>query len=484
MSSARLSFTGAALTDLLLVGSARRANVLPGLPHIPGAAVRGHLAQRWLRSGADDDTFRDLFESGRLRFHTTHPTMTGDASLPVPLSLRTCKVAPLAAGHHTADTLVADQAPVCSAHGSLPTATKRVRGVVAPDGMLLDPEQRMVTRSRIGTIDDAAGSGMARHGALFTERRLAAGTRFVFEVDGDRDGLEQIAGLLAGDGDVITVGRARSVLGAVEVGPPQLVDLTAVAAPEGEATLTFLSDTILLDRWHRSIIALDDPSQLAAMLSVELDAPVAPDDVTILGAAARSTTVGGWDGREGGHKPIEPAIAAGSAVRFAVRRPEVLERLSAQPALGWRRAEGYGRFGLDHWLHTVTLHRTAAPGVPDTVDERRDRLAVTAAEVARHLSQDAGASRSLWQGIEATVRAGIVPTPQPEPEQAEQHAQSRSGRSADAGRAQRQARRQTIERFLAACRQLDIDPVGSDAVVLADDIGRELDLLATHGRGR
>lgn len=484
MSTTRLVFHGTALTDLLLVGSARRANVLAGVPFLPGSAIRGHLAQRWLRTGSDDDTFRDLFESGRLRFHTTHPTVTSEATLPAPLSMRTCKVAPLATGHDTADTLTSTTAPVCTAHGPLPTATKRVRGVVAPDGTLLDPEQRMVTRSRIGTVDDDTGSGLARHGALFTERRLAAGTRFVFEIDGDQPGLDCIAGLLGRAGDVVTVGRARSVLGAVEVGEPQLLDLPAVPPPTGEVALTFLSDTILLDPWHRSIVALDEPAQLATLLSVELGTPVTPTDITVLGAAARSTTVGGWDARERGHKPIEPAIAAGSVVRFGTDRTDLLELLAAQPALGWRRAEGYGRFGLDHWLHTVTLHRAAQPGVPSTVDAGRDRLASTAAEVANQLATNVGASRSLWQGIEATVRAGVIPTPQAEPDPAEQHAQSRSGRSADAGRTQRTARRATIDGFLAACTRLGIDPVGPDGIVLADDIGRELDLLAARGRGR
>lgn len=485
MTETQLTFQGTALTDLLLVASARRSNVLSSHPYIPGAALRGHLAQRWLRDRDDDERFRTIFESGAVRFHTAHPTVGQQATLPAPLSRRTCKTDPHEPGHFSEDTLGAQHAPVCASHGAQPTATKRVHGVIAPDGTVIDPDRMMVTRGRIATVDDAEGSGLAERNKLFTERRIGAGTTFVFEIDGQREALEQLVELLERHGDVITVGRARSVLGAVETSTLELRDRpTNEAAGTGPLTVTFLSDTILLDSWHRSILALDNEAVLAKMLSLELDRPISDTDIEILGSAVRATSVGGWDGREGGHKPIEPAIAAGSAVRIALQEPELRVLLGNKGALGWRTAEGFGRIGIDHWGHMVTLRAPSHDRSSERIDAHRDRIAQVARDSAVDLARRHAVSRSLWQGIEATIRSGQVPQTggtDGEPGTG-QHAQSRSGRSAMAGRAQRLARRAAVEAFNAACAQLSIPATGTDAINLADDIGRELDLIDAKKR--
>lgn len=489
MTASRLTLPGTALTDLLLVNSARRGNVLASHPFIPGAALRGHLAQRWLRDRADDERFRHLFESGAVRFHTAQPTAGPDPSLPAPLSRRTCKINAFEPGHFSDDTLTLDSAPVCTAHGEGPsdeqaTATKRVRGVLTPDGTVIDPGQLMVTRGRIGTVDDATGSGLAAHQALFTERRIAADTRFVFEIDGAAEDLEAVAALLDPAGDVITVGRARSVLGAVEVGAHELQPLPAAEVEDdGPITLTFLSDTVLVDVWHRSVVALDDPEVLARVLTMELDHPVTAASIELHGSAVRATTVGGWDGRDRWHKPIEPAIAAGSAIRFTCTNRAPLALLAARSALGWRTAEGFGRIGINHWTHTVALHDQSSTRTGAHSDQRRDRIAEVAAAHAQELTNTHAVSRSLWQGVEATVRSGVSPQV-PDEDEDVGHAQSRSGRSAQAGRAQRIARREAIKAFLAACRKLKIDPISTDGVHLADDIGRELDLLEAARKDR
>ena len=488
MTTSRLTFRGTALTDLLLVNSARRGNVLASHPFIPGAALRGHLAQRWLRDRADDERFRHLFESGAVRFHTAHPTAGPEPTLPAPLSRRTCKINPFEPGHFSDDTLTLDSAPVCTAHGDpapneQATATKRVRGVLAPDGVVIDPGQLMVTRGRIGTVDDATGSGLAAHQALFTERRIGADTAFVFEIDGAAEDLEAIAALLDPDGDVVTVGRARSVLGAVEVGAHELQELPVTPiADDGPITLTFLSDTVLVDVWHRSVVALDDPEVLARLLTMELDHPVAAESIELYGSAVRATTVGGWDGRDRWHKPIEPAIAAGSAIRFTCTDRAALSLLAARSALGWRTAEGFGRIAIDHWTHNVALRGQPSMATDTGRDGRRDRIAQVAAAHARTLADTHAVSRSLWQGIEETVRSGL-PLRLPHVDD-DRHPQSDSGRSAQAGWEQRRARRKAIEAFNGACSHLKIAPGSTDRIHLADDIGRELDLLTAPEKDR
>lgn len=482
----RIEVEATAGSDLLLRDSQRRDNVMTSHDYIPGSAIRGHLAARWLaRHGGPDEAFHQAFDRGLVTFSHANPLVEGRLAIPAPLTLRTCKTHRLGPGHLAASTAFAADVPSCphASHGEAGGSTRRVQGYVTADGHVLGPGALRVVRTRIGTTDDPLGRGVAADGALFTESRLAAGTQFTIRIEGRQDLVEQLRDLLDPDGDVVTVGRARTVMGRLETGAStDPVEILPVEPAGGDVhTLTFVSDTVLLDRLQRSVVALGDPAVLASTLASELGVDVSADHLDVLpGTQVRPTLVGGWDAQDRGPKPTDIAVAAGSTIAFRVRSPELIAALARAPRLGWRRAEGFGEVALDHPVHRVErLHEAARHSVRP--DDRRSTIARKALDVAGSLRKG-GLTRTAWQGIEATVRGGRDLEPDERRAAASKHAQSRSGRGAGAGDRRRATRNDAIEALQTAADELGIEMVSADAALLADDIGRELDLLDLEAR--
>lgn len=397
-----------ARSDLLLRSSRRGGNVLDTLRHIPGSAIRGALAARWVERHGADARFRDVFLSGRVRFHDARADIDDHEAFVVPLSFVTSKERPLEA--HTADLVSGAERPA-----GVPL--RRVRGEMTLHGVVRAGGPPTVVRSRIGTFGDEgdaegtsdpardarARRGLAAEGKLFSETRLAAGTTFTARVSGDGTLLVELAErLLPAQGpDSLRVGRSRTVLGLADVTWGAVAStVPGDVAGDGAHTLVALSDLVLLDVFQRAIVDLD-AAALAAMLGV------ARDEVEVLpGGEVRATEVGGWDGPN--HMParVDRAVRAGSTVRF--RAPaEAVRRLAADPWVGWRRAEGHGHVAVDWPLHRLTsLHAAGAPAVEVPPAEERD---ARIADAASRLIEESGTgiSSTLWSQVVEAVRVGI-----------------------------------------------------------------------------
>lgn len=481
-----------ARSDLLLRSSRRQGNVLDTLRHIPGSAVRGALAARWVERHGADERFRDIFLSGRVRFHDARASIEGHEAFVVPLSFVTSKERPLEA--HTADLVTGAERPA-----GVPL--KRVRGEMTLDGVVRAGGPPTVVRSRIGTFgdeDEAEGTpdparegrarrGLAAEGLLFSETRLAAGTTFTARVSGDAALLAELAErLIPAQGlDHLRVGRSRTVLGLAEVDWEDVAPSTPGEVADDEVhTLVALSDLVLLDAFQRPIVDLD-AAALAAMLGV------AGEEVEVLpGGEVRATEVGGWDGPNRMPVRVDRAVRAGSTVRF--RAPaDAVRRLAADPWVGWRRAEGNGHVAIDWPVHRLTRLRASGGAAPE--GRPSDARDVGLADAASKLIDGLGVvSSTLWSQVVEAVRVGVDLTTVSADGKAGpvrgdgKDAERAAGRGAGAGRGRRGERVSIAAALVERFRELGIDgPADGEArLALVVHAGREVRLRELAQRDR
>lgn len=483
-----------AVSDLLLRSSRRGGNVLETLPHIPGSAVRGALGARWVERHGVDERFRELFQSGRLRFHAARADIEGREAFVVPLSFVTAKEQPFASD--TLDLVTGAPRP-----DGVPL--RRVRGEMTVDGLVRAGGPPTVTRSRIATFaeedstedgpeparQDRALRGLAAQGALFSETRLSAGTGFTVRISGEQELLEELADrLLPTSGpDTLRIGRSRTVLGLADVvwhavGPAPTSDLAA----EEVHTLVALSDLVLLDEYQRAVVDLD-AGALAAMLGVT------PDEVEVLpGGAVRATEVGGWDGPNRMPARVDRAVRAGSTVRF--RAPsDAVQRLAADPWVGWRRAEGHGHVALDWSVHRLTSLREATVAMTsEAASAARERdLAGRAQRLVQGLGGSAPGS-TVWSQVVEAVRSGVDLAGLASGQDAREgrgdgkDSERRAGRGSGAGRDRRAERGEIARAVVAAFTEAGITgPDDAEArLALVVHAGREVRLRELARRER
>ncbi len=487
--SRRIEVRGTALatSELLLRARKRADNVMESLPYVPGSALRGALAARWLASREPDARFQQLFQSGRVRFEHAYPLAEDEPTVPAPFTLLACKLDGFHPGHFAGDVITRQGLQLCEAadHGPRPAALKRQRGFVTVptngEGRFVAHDHALVSRQRIGTMSD--GSRRAAQQALFEERLVAAGSRFGVAIRGEAEDVEALlegCQLPVGQPIPLSVGRARTVLGEVEVqlDEPQPAETTPPPATDTSRTLMFHSDTVLLDGYQRSITAVSHPEVLATEV-LGCDAA----DVEVHEAAVRTTPAGGWDALHRTSKPVDTAIAAGSVVRFSAPE-EAVARLVSAGGIGWRQAEGYGAVAIDSPVHGQVRWQAWPTRRGEPTSDRRQQIATAARDVAAELFK-ARVSRSAWQGIAQTVRDGGQPTVrqhhaegQRSEERQATDRQSLSGRSGRAGEQQRDRRRRAVEQYDAACDTLQLASQ-HERVWLVDDVAAE---LALRGR--
>lgn len=344
--------------ELALGGRPEAGNLVPGLAYVPGSTLRGALAARW-QGDRGSEAFRRAFLSGRVRFGYLYPEDAQAAALPVPLSLRTCKLRPGAVrrgGHGFVDLLEEPWAEHCPQEGCSGRLVPWDRGFQGQaeepaEGLAVSPHNRIERRSQT-VVDD----GLFAYQVLPEGRRLRGYLRA--ESGEDMALLLDGLGLEPGEPFPLRVGRRKGALGylrcflAAYAGTDGGVGLFP-AAPEipgrwreGEALrIDLLTPAIVLDRFlgYRESLAPAD-------LGLERRAF---DD-----AFARSQILAGWHGAHRLPKGDEVAVRAGSC--YLLLRPESgadgeLRALAeaARRGIGRRRAEGFG---------VVAVRRVAAPG--------------------------------------------------------------------------------------------------------------------------
>lgn len=391
------------------------SSVQETFPYVPGAALLGACGQSWILANglarpAENETFRELFLDGGLRFLNAYPEHSGGRDgqrlLPVPRSIRALKRARprvardvgLAGGPELRDLVTwpptddeqleraGSEATFCELDGDrLRSAATALRGAY-----------------HIQRSDSLRDRPDLQGRELFNYEAIEAGQTFVSAVLGSPENLASLAKHLR-SGAQLRMGRSAS---AEYGGQPVFLDL---AEPEA-----FLSecperpDRVLPeapepgpeDRRRRLVVMLTAPLlaadqdgaptlefprlELAAVLvrAGLLSGRNETNGLTLVAAFQASETVGGFSSVWRLPRPQWQAIAAGSVFVFELEVPvgsgvELDETTVAKiewESLGLRTAEGFGRFaiGLHGEQPELQWWRIEAPEPPKPVTACKD----------------------------------------------------------------------------------------------------------------
>lgn len=364
----------------------RQSSTSPGLDFIPGSALRGALAESYLRRGQpDDESFRELFlNEDRTRFSPLYPGMNV-----FPATALSCKREPgfQAEDRHgvrdllilriarflkpNLDTTGAYQCPRCGndmkALEGFFTAARSVR-----------LEMSVSTHVGIDRITSTAAPGV-----LYSREEINPGQCLYGSVTTSEHLANEVARLCALP---LRVGSARSrgkgalslrLIPQSQVAAEQLVNdwrewnremhrllpLVAGAHPDPHDvffTLTLHSDTICVDRYLR---AATDPSSLIDWLP-----PAVPGAGRAFGSGhlgfvtgvIKLSTLRGWNVAHGLPRTDDQAVTRGSVFAYRLRSSDIAnvatlyDRLLAvyRNGLGLRRNEGYGMITICDRFHT------------------------------------------------------------------------------------------------------------------------------------
>ncbi len=344
------------LLEPVLVSQAESGeeNSAIGLSFIPGSAIRGALAARYLQAfeitdPAADGLFRHLFLDGSVCFLNAYPWREGARSLPRPLSWM-------------AEKDKADEKEGTAYDWAIDPESEleRPKAVDGQFCVLVDDTAYMTSPSRQVNVHislqdvDRRGdeNTVYRYDALAAGEILAGAV-----VSNDGDLLELVKTLL--DTDEIAVGAAhRAGYGRVRIEDMNLSQngwneyTLGDGSDTGEIVVTLLSDAIV--RGNDGQVNGDISAALAAILRLPYPKPARCYQSLHL--------VGGYNRKWNLPLPQTWAIQAGSAFVFPADSfaPNELRRLT-ELGIGERRAEGFGRLAVNWQRHAELNWEKADP---------------------------------------------------------------------------------------------------------------------------
>lgn len=357
-------------------------NEVETLDYIPGSALRGMLADLYLRSGgAANNDFRNVFCSDDVSFPNLYPTHCN----PLPLSAFTCKRHPGFISEEIQDSdninrgvwnLLFEDFSAFSGSVHNRQHKDQCDGPLKPhigwyDGGTSDPtsgkalERLLTTRTAIHPK-----SGSALDGSLHSQQELAADSTFnglLLSSAGYDNLLNAVITHLGGlDTSIIAyTGRRRAGQLKIEIKPfahatsaPFFFNGWQQGTDPCYFTLTFTSDVILVDRLLRPIISLDSQT-----LKNEMQFPV---DVCVEKAFVSSRRITGWNAVAQIFKPDDVAMVKGSSFLLKIteadkRKVEAWMDEKTQAGIGLRRAEGFGRVSFAEPFHKLADDQKGGP---------------------------------------------------------------------------------------------------------------------------
>ncbi len=348
---------------LIAQAGAGEENSAVALPTIPGSAIRGALAARWLAKhpGVDlaaDSQGRAWFLNGTVCHLNAYPDHEGERTLPLPASWFTEKDLaddPSAAIYDLAvspDSKL--DAPKPPSGGPFCRLSHEV-----PDEAWLPVKHwvRLVRPARYDqvhiTLEDANQRGKGN--LIFRYEALAAGQLFAGAIVApDAVDLMSLKTLLeSGDlllGSAHLAGYGRAAVESCEIRDAWQEYTTEPASSGDRLVVTLLSDVILRGEDGQS--GWDGGRALAAALGC-------PAGALPQAAFGRAVLVGGYNRRWSLPLPQAWALAAGSVfVLSALQVDPTRLQVATERGVGERRAEGFGRIAVG-WQSANEIYRAA-----------------------------------------------------------------------------------------------------------------------------
>lgn len=392
---------------LVAQAGAGEENSATGLPYIPGSALRGALAGRWLAhhpnvNFATDPASRAAFLDGAVSYLNAYPLYNGQRTLPKPASWMVEKESADDPRSTITDIAVAASSGLLSPkppEGGFcllvevkpeePWEPKEYATTFLKSSYF---EQLHISLEEANVRDD--------RNTIFRYDALAAGQRFGGVIVGADDAdLSELQKLLA-EGDLALGSAQMAGYGRMAVEEIQLVDDWQEYTPYDPAdstrlVLTLLSPAILRGRTGQ--VGWDDGQALAQALGC-------PAATKPLAAFGRLAFVGGYNRKWSLPLPQDWALAAGSVFVLEAQDVDPAKLHSAmEQGIGERRAEGFGRIAA-HWQAAPQIRQrereTVTPDAP-TLSDKSQRQAQAMAQRRLRLDLD----RRLTQQVNRTVDA-------------------------------------------------------------------------------
>lgn len=331
----------------LRIGAGTIGQVVKSQPHVPGSVLRGALAARWIAEHGSPDTvdaqqreeFLALFE-GAIRFGPLFPE--GSALVPLPVSHCRYRPWPQCASQ------VVDAAHLPEPASDAPRACAHCGGPLQPGKGQLQGGVSLVDAMHAPLASDET----AAEGNLHSREYLPAGTRLQGTIVGEHRWLDAAPGRA-------WIGGKRSVGGLASLDVQRMELPTPAAREDGLLHLELQAPGVFVDQAGRPLTSFP-LHEIARVLERE--------EPEIVRSWTRMTDVGGWHAASRLPKPMDHALAEGSAVLLRFREGPLEEherRLLAARGLGLRRSEGLG------WVVVNPPSRASDPH-PDTDQAERD----------------------------------------------------------------------------------------------------------------
>jgi CRISPR-associated protein Csx10 len=401
---------------LIAQAGAGEENSAVALSHIPGSAVRGALAARWLAAHPDDDMAVDAegrawFLDGTVCHLNAYPDYVGERTLPMPHSWFT-------------DKDLADD-PSAAIYDLALAPDPKLGALKAPSGGPFCrlsqevPEEawlpvkywaKLVKPMRYDQVHIALEDVNKRGegNLIFRYEALAAGQLFAGAIVAPNETDLAPLKVLLESGDLLLGSAHLAGYGRAAVETCNIVEEAWQEYPSGgkaqsaQVVVTLLSDVIV--RGEDGQVGWDASQALALALSC-------PAGAVPEAAFGRTVLVGGYNRRWSLPLPQEWALAAGSVFIFDTGKVDsaALQR-AVERGVGERRAEGYGRIAVG-WQVAPQVYRQPEP--PTTSDA--PPLSPESKKAARALVQRRlrlVLDRALAQRVNANVERMAGPLPE------------------------------------------------------------------------
>ena len=381
-----------ALSPIALLRTRVSTQFGKSLDYIPGATVRGAIAEIFLnKRGSNDPLFQRIFVNEAVRFHDFLPAVDSEPATLLPLSASACKRHKL--GHAASlrdrliDSMLQSYLLDSDAGYECPECQKeldRVSGYVYRNGDHW--EQRKLQRQLRMHVGISRARGSALHGLLFSYDMLTQKQFIAVDTNASNGDESENALIFAGEievfgedseqlwaeflnaigNDHLSVGKARTRgLGELKIEKTVPLDHSDdfddrwaafnTAMQERGASgeycyfsVTLKSHLILRDRLGRPVLENFGTERCPVFGKM--------NGVERMVAFTNATIVSGWNAAQGLPRPDVLALERGSALAFRARKEneesfkEILQRLEST-GLGERRAEGFGVIRICDPLH-------------------------------------------------------------------------------------------------------------------------------------
>ncbi len=373
----KMLIIGKSIEPLIIADKSHSGNEFLSIDHIPGTAILGAFAKKYIQhydiEGESYNTFLNFFKYGDIKFTPLYIAKAFNKyqlniSIPMPFDMLSCKNEPFNVqtdhleleGYAVKDE-IPESCTKCKEANRI-SPLKNGFGYISMElggssYELNEPKTVVQHHVAMHPQERRANEGdLYVYKALAEEQYFTGEISFVNEVASEKvlnmckkiDENYELE-LSIGKGITRGYGKMKFLLVPIKSSHLNPIPLEERIEEVDKITLTFLSDSILLDEWGRTMIEFTS-STLSKLLDLKVE---------VINSFVSTTTVKGFNSMIGLPKTEELSIKAGSAVGFKVieevNKEDILNKLEKleDRGIGIRKNEGFGIIAFNHAIYQL-----------------------------------------------------------------------------------------------------------------------------------